>query len=462
MNIVEDIIIVTTQFGLNIAQSIADELRKLNFSAGITTSVVPTDKLHIILFSFALPELPKNYILYQLEQINKSKYVSDKLYSDISKSLLTIDYSKENISKYKKNKEEIAYQMMPIQNYIVEYVPEYSYDIMFVGTMNERRKKILDYLSGQGMLVAHTSNTFGDNLYFHIKKARIILNLHYYENAILEVSRLNELLKFNTLIISENSNLMKDNQDFYKDDVFFVENIDNDLQNINVLCEQIFDCLKNFDTYKKRINKIRKNTIQNIYDEFSLNFKKNLISIGHIDSKLLQFDINPEKIICVCDTYSYEKFNKINNNFLHMIDYFDMVKNKDKEFEEYINYKIICENLINSDYNYVCLCSQNVVFPPNFEKICANIIEYFLLVSCDIYINNNQFNSSQNSNLYNNILFYKYDNFVDISLKTNFSIISKKFASVYLDWYNKNHGKIDLEKIIQENNINVITSNVKL
>jgi hypothetical protein len=465
MNINEDIIIVTTQFGLNIAQNLGEELKRLNFTVVITNNILQTDKLHIILFSFVLPQLPKNYILYQLEQLNKSKYITAKLYQDISNALITIDYSKENISKYKINKENISFQMMPIQNKIIEYIPEYSYDILFFGTINDRRQKILDYLSKQNMIIASTNNIFGENLYFHVKKSKIILNLHYYDNALLETARLNDILKYNTLIISENSNLMKDNQHFYKDDVFFIENIDDDHNNINVLTEQIFDCLKYFDKYKKNLSKIRKNTIQNIYDEFSINFKKNLISSGYLNSKLLTFNINPDKILCMCDNYNIEKFTKINNNFLNVIDNFYIVKNKDKKFEELINYKILCENLLNSDYQYISTCSLDVIFPQNFSEIYNIIIEYFLISAGDIYITLNQtsiIDNLKSTGIYNDIMFFKYDKLQNISIKSNFNIFSRNFAKIYLDWYYMNHGNIDINKLIEENNLYIMTSNINL
>ena len=466
INIEEDIIIVTTQFGYSIAQNLSNELKRLNFTVIITNNIINTDKLHIILFSFMIPQLPKNYILYQLEQLNKSKYITDKLYSDINGSLIACDYSRENITKYKQHRDNISFQMMPISNYIIEYYPEYSFDVLFFGTMNERRKKILDYLSKQNIVIATTDNIFGNNLYFHIKKSKIILNLHHYDNAILEVARLNEILQFNTLIISENSNLIKDNQDYYKDDVFFIENIDDDLDNITILTEQIFDCLKNFDLYKKKITHLRKNTIQNIYDEFSQSLKKNLISIGYINSKLLNIDINNDRILCMCDNYNTDNFKKINKNYLDFIDFFDIIKNKDKLHEFLINCKILCENLLESDYQYVVFCNLNCVLPKNFVEIYDNILEFFLLSDGDIYFDNPQTIETKNlvpMDMYNNISFFKYDKFENIthkSFESCFNIFSRNFASKFIENYNEIGDEIDFNQLFKENNMTIITNNI--
>ena len=464
ININEDIIIVTTKFGLSIAQNLSEELQRLNFSVAITNNPINTDKLHIILFSFLLPQLPKNYILYQLEQIGKSNNLTNKIQDDIKNSLLTLDYSKVNISKYIIHKKNISYQMMPISNKIIEYYPEYSYDVIFFGTLNEHRRKILEYLSKQNIVVANTDNIFGDNLYFHVKKAKIVLNLHYYDDAILEVARLNEILKYNTLIISENSNLINDNHDYYKNDIFFVENIDKELDNINILTEQIFDCLQNFDVYKKKINKIRKHTIQQIYDEFSQNLKKNLISINYINSKLLNIEIDfNNKILCICNTYFYENFKKINNKFLDLIYFFENIKNKDKNIEKIINYKVLCENLIASEYQYIVCCNLTSILPENLLDIYNIIIDFFIKYDNDIYFNMDKIYDKQKLlflDNYNNISFYNYNNMDNSLFDSSFLILSRNFANKFLEKYNEVQENINIDDIIKNNKLNVITNKI--
>ena len=49
------------------------------------------------------------------------------------------------------------------------------------------------------------NDLFGDDLYKVIMKSKIILNIHYYKNAVLETARINDVLRFNKVIISEKS-----------------------------------------------------------------------------------------------------------------------------------------------------------------------------------------------------------------------------------------------------------------
>jgi uncharacterized protein (DUF2164 family) len=104
-----------------------------------------------------------------------------------------------------------------------------------------------------------------------------------------------------------------------------------------------------------------------------------------------------------------------------------------------------------------------MVFPQNFNRIYNNIIEYFLLDKYDIFINLNQTDKLDNlnkNNIYNKIIYYKYDNIENIEIKSNFNIFSRKFASKYLDYYYYNHGQIDMKKLIKEYNLSVITAKI--
>ena len=286
------ITIVTTKYGLSIANNLANELIKLNFKVKIienSENIIFSDEiLYIILFSFLLNKLPKKYIIYQLEQIGKSIFLSDKLYTDIENAVTTFDYSHDNCfninEKYKKY---VQFQPMPITDKIIKFTfdtkVEYLYDVFFFGSINKRRNDIIDYLikSDNKIRVGYTSDTFYTSLYEYVKKTKIVLNLHYYDNAILETARLNELLPLNTIIISE-STQNKETESLYSDDIVFIDTIKNNLSNIHLLTNQINNCLINFNLLKLNLKHTRPDTIQNLYNKFSSTLKKNLLEANII------------------------------------------------------------------------------------------------------------------------------------------------------------------------------------
>ena len=82
------------------------------------------------------------------------------------------------------------------------------------------------------------NNIFGKELFHYIKKCKIVLNISYYKNALLECYRINEVQSCKKLVISffpssEDIN----NFNYYKDSVVFVKRLDDMINNINYYLE---------------------------------------------------------------------------------------------------------------------------------------------------------------------------------------------------------------------------------
>ena len=396
-----DIIIVTTKHCISIAINLMNELKKLNLKTIISGNIINCDKIHILLASYKIDILPKKYIIYQLEQIYNTNNLSEKLWNDIKNSVITFDYSiinYDNIpNEYKKY---IRYQPIPIINKIDDYAPNYEYDILFFGSLNDRRIKIINYLINNKYNVVHTCNTFYEDLYKHIRKAKIVLNLHFYEDSILETARINELLEYKTLIISETCNYNNDNIDLYKDDVFFINNIKNNLLNINVLINKIDYCLKNFDILTKNIYERRTKTIEKIYNNYTMYLKKNLIDIKLIKPVNYIGDIYFNKILCI-EKYNNKDIKIHNNKYIDDIQYIPSINN-------IINmYYILFEEFIkNKEHNKIIICSDNCILPYNYydyKEIINNIDDNYDI----LYINDIEFN------IFSKIFASKYINYID-------------------------------------------------
>jgi hypothetical protein len=259
-------IIVTTQWGIKIAQSLKNMLDEINYNSKIIHNKIEDDILEnnkqnpneyfIILFSHLIKKMPEpnKYIIYQLEQKRQSKFINDKVLENISKSLITWDYSNENIIQFGETyKNKILFQPISIINKIQKNKLPVIYDILFFGVGCIRRNKILKYLKKQKYNIFITSSIFGDEMYKIISQSKIILNIHVYEDAILEIARINEVLPFNKLIISElpcESDYI--NKNFYQDKIIFCEVIKRNLSNIGNLTRLIDHYLKS-ENYNKFI-----------------------------------------------------------------------------------------------------------------------------------------------------------------------------------------------------------------
>lgn len=80
-------------------------------------------------------------------------------------------------------------------------------DILFYGCINERRKSIIEQLMRKGLKV-HTGNynCFGKVRDRLLRRAALVLNVHYYHTKQLEVVRLTHLVANGALVLSEEGN----------------------------------------------------------------------------------------------------------------------------------------------------------------------------------------------------------------------------------------------------------------
>ena len=78
-------------------------------------------------------------------------------------------------------------------------------DVLFFGSMNDRRQKFITALQAVGLVVYTTSNVFGDARDNLIQRSKLVANIHYYEKSVTEQLRIIPCLARGKLVISENS-----------------------------------------------------------------------------------------------------------------------------------------------------------------------------------------------------------------------------------------------------------------
>ena len=149
------------------------------------------------------------YIPYQLEQLAaEGGWYSEDGLKVLSGATAVWDYSGQNIGFLAEKGVEAAH--LPVGYHEdLEVIPKgvgKDIDILFYGSLNERRQAMLDRLGKiPGARVATASGVFGKERDELIARARIVLNMHYYETAILEQPRVSFLLNNCCFVVSEES-----------------------------------------------------------------------------------------------------------------------------------------------------------------------------------------------------------------------------------------------------------------
>lgn len=164
-----------------------------------------TDNIYITFIPFD-QLAPNKYIVYNFEQFTTNKIWDISYINFLKNAIYTIDYSILNVIKlteYNINSYFLSYMPHKINKYTTNISKDI--DILFIGTLNNRRLEWLNQLSNFNIKIVN--NIFFDNSLELFARSKILLNIHYYEgDTVLEVTRIIPGLENNCIILSELSN----------------------------------------------------------------------------------------------------------------------------------------------------------------------------------------------------------------------------------------------------------------
>ena len=191
-----------------LAELITFSLRDLNNDAIITINEIIQGRQNIILGAHLLDntDLPSSTIIFNTEQLwnGAENWVERIIF--LGKKYLILDYSESNIEFLEDKgcvkvfKFEIGFH--PKLNRINKNKKK-DIDVLFYGSLKERRKKILIKLVEAGLNVKHLFGVYGAQRDEYISRAKIILNCHHFNAKIFEIVRVHYLVNNNIPVISE-------------------------------------------------------------------------------------------------------------------------------------------------------------------------------------------------------------------------------------------------------------------
>ena len=192
-----------------VAQGLRAAFAELGFDAPVITEPAKIQDYAIVLganlLATARGELPCRLILYNLEQIQKNSHWLKPEYIDLLRRYPVWDYSMRNIEALK------DYGIMNAALCGIGYMPALTcfrpasedLDVVFFGTMNPRRKGVLDQIAESGKHVKTGFNIYGKERDALYARAKIVLNMHVFEAQIFEIVRVSYLLANRKCVVSE-------------------------------------------------------------------------------------------------------------------------------------------------------------------------------------------------------------------------------------------------------------------
>ena len=166
------------------------------------------DNLNIIFGAHISPEntptFPKNTVIFNTEQLPENSTWNSQTYKEILLNNYVWDYSSTNLSLIGHNNKALI--EFYYEKKLARIIPAHDkkIDLLFYGSLNERRISILKKLEQNGLLVKVSTNLYGEARDALLSESLAVLNLHYYESQIFQQIRCFYPLINNIPVISEN------------------------------------------------------------------------------------------------------------------------------------------------------------------------------------------------------------------------------------------------------------------
>jgi hypothetical protein len=150
------------------------------------------------------PAFPKNTVIFNTEQLPENSTWNNHAYKDVLLKHYIWDYSSVNLALIEHNNKTIIeffyekklFRIIPAQNKKI--------DLLFYGSLNDRRTQILKALEQKGVFVRVATNLYGKERDDLLSQSHAVLNLHYYDSQIFQQIRCFYPLINSIPVISEN------------------------------------------------------------------------------------------------------------------------------------------------------------------------------------------------------------------------------------------------------------------
>lgn len=151
--------------------------------------------------------MPADAICYNAEQVSAivapTSFISSREFSN----RVVWDYAQSNVdvlrAKGFKRAVLCPYGYIPSMTTIVPSPEREDIDVLFYGSLNEHRRKILHELERSGLNVVRLFHTYDEERDAVIARAKIILNVHYYERGVHEIFRTGHAMANRKCVVSE-------------------------------------------------------------------------------------------------------------------------------------------------------------------------------------------------------------------------------------------------------------------
>lgn len=448
------IILYTSSENENLGYKIFITLKQLNLNIPIILSnntninnlIIDKNDLFIILDEkiLLLNKYIENYIIFNLIKFNNLYDLSDEYMKILLKSKLILEPYLDNIEKYSTDLiKKVNFQPILFYKELLNNI-EIKYDILFIGfdididiDVNFIKKIKKFYIRIEKKINSKTQE--------YIHKSKIIVFSKKLVNPNNMIIKLNELIEFNKIIITDIDLLDNFYKEIYDGIIYFIKDIQNNI-------DTIINIVNNNFILNYKLNKLSKFFI-----------KKNLLSIKNLftDYKV-EYYLEKDYIYCLSLLETpFRKNGFYNQNYYPKVKMFPGIKYNPGWLGCALSYYNLILNAKNNNLERITICEDDCKFNSDFDDKFKIINEYLdLNKNWDIFVGCIAFLPG-NTNIkiitdYKNVKFIEIDQFHS----TVFNIYNKSSYDTILMWSmeNKDLDTNQIDQFMKRSKLKIITT----
>ncbi len=158
-------------------------------------------------------------IFVNMEQLGAGGATVSPDYLALLQGSAVIDYDVDNTAAYARDVADVPVVPMLYAPYLAPALEipleQRPIDLLFIGSLNPRRRAWLDRIESQGLQVSlFDSPVYGEERDAFIRQAKAVVNMHFYESSRFEQMRVSHCLSLGTPVIAERSPATRAHQAF--------------------------------------------------------------------------------------------------------------------------------------------------------------------------------------------------------------------------------------------------------
>jgi hypothetical protein len=147
--------------------------------------------------------------IFNFEQLGSTSSLAGPEYRAWLSDWLVLDYHASNVELLKRENgtRQLAFELpvVPSTSLVTASDEPKSVDVLFYGTMSERRSHVIAQLEAMGLKVELVAGAYGHELAPAVRRARLVLHVHYYEQALFPVARVLQPVMMGVPVVCETS-----------------------------------------------------------------------------------------------------------------------------------------------------------------------------------------------------------------------------------------------------------------